>query len=428
VIANTLLMQTQMNNINVYDIAKSTWYTQSTSGPTPKIRVNPCAVVAAAADGSSYNVYMFGGQNLIPFGEQIQYNDMWILSLPSFTWIQVDQSGQSVPYGRAGATCNIWDAQMVMVGGYVGDQLSCDSPGIYVFDLSTLKWMNQFTALNAGSNNPFNQQSAQLANATSPGGLEGSYNYQVPDAVISVIGGSKTGGATITAPIASATEGPLATGKPITYTVTNPDGSTATGVTGGSNNMIDPGMSSPNSGPRIAAIVVGVVAGLLAILAGYLAFCAYIYRKQVQLYKRHAELLQAQQDNNQNSLAGAGAGAGLLAAAAKSSSEKSPSHHRFSSSNHGGLGRNSEIGSVHSTSVVGADGADLAPVTTAGGYTSLLPAGAGRAAGMNVNTSYNNKRRDSADSGVEDLLAYHEPTFVGVMLHPRRSLRIVNRD
>lgn len=423
-----------MNNINVYDIAKSTWYTQSTSGPTPKIRVNPCAVVAAAADGSSYNVYMFGGQNLIPFGEQIQYNDMWILSLPSFTWIQVDQTGQSVPYGRAGATCNIWDAQMVMVGGYVGDQLSCDSPGIYVFDLSTLKWMNQYTALNAGSNNPFNQQSAQLANATSPGGLEGSYNYQVPDAVISVIGGTKTGGATITAPIASATEGPLATGKPITYTVTNPDGSTATGVTGGSNNMNDPSISSGNSGPRIAAIVVGVVAGLLLILAGYLAFCAYIYRKQVHLYKRHAELLQAQQDNHhQNSLAGAGAG--LLAA--KSSSEKSPSHHRFSSSNHGGggLGRNSEIGSVHSTSVVGGEGGDtLGPMnTTAGGYTSLLPAGAG-GAGMNTNlnmnrdTSYNNKRRDSADSGVEDLLAYQEPTFVGVMLHPRRSLRIVNRD
>ena len=49
-----------MNAINVYDIATSSWYIQSTSGETPKIRVNPCAVVAAAADGSSYNVYMFG--------------------------------------------------------------------------------------------------------------------------------------------------------------------------------------------------------------------------------------------------------------------------------------------------------------------------------------------------------------------------------
>jgi hypothetical protein len=52
----------QMNIIDVYDVANSTWYRQATSGPTPKPRVNPCAVVAASADGSSYSVYMFGGR------------------------------------------------------------------------------------------------------------------------------------------------------------------------------------------------------------------------------------------------------------------------------------------------------------------------------------------------------------------------------
>jgi hypothetical protein len=41
---------TQMNEVDVYDIANSTWYRQATSGPTPDIRVNPCAVVAAAAE------------------------------------------------------------------------------------------------------------------------------------------------------------------------------------------------------------------------------------------------------------------------------------------------------------------------------------------------------------------------------------------
>ena len=49
-----------MNNVNIFDIATSSWYTQSTSGQTPNIRVNPCAVIAAAQDGSSYNIYMFG--------------------------------------------------------------------------------------------------------------------------------------------------------------------------------------------------------------------------------------------------------------------------------------------------------------------------------------------------------------------------------
>lgn len=42
--------QTQLNVIDVYDIAGSTWYKQGTSGTTPPFRVNACAVVAAAAE------------------------------------------------------------------------------------------------------------------------------------------------------------------------------------------------------------------------------------------------------------------------------------------------------------------------------------------------------------------------------------------
>lgn len=41
---------TQMDEVDIFDIAGSTWYRQSTSGPTPEVRVNPCAVVAAAAE------------------------------------------------------------------------------------------------------------------------------------------------------------------------------------------------------------------------------------------------------------------------------------------------------------------------------------------------------------------------------------------
>ena len=53
-----------MNVVNVYDIATSSWYTQYTNGEYPDVRVNPCSVVAAAPDGSSYNIYMFGGMAL----------------------------------------------------------------------------------------------------------------------------------------------------------------------------------------------------------------------------------------------------------------------------------------------------------------------------------------------------------------------------
>lgn len=39
-----------MNVIDVYDIANSTWYKQSTSGDLPDYRVNTCTTVAVAAE------------------------------------------------------------------------------------------------------------------------------------------------------------------------------------------------------------------------------------------------------------------------------------------------------------------------------------------------------------------------------------------
>ncbi|KAK0948707.1 hypothetical protein LTS01_025992, partial [Friedmanniomyces endolithicus] len=83
----------------------------------------------------------------------------------------------------------------------------------------------------------------------------------------------------------------MATGRAITYTVTQPNGATITetGTSGSS-----AGSANARQGPNIAAIVVGVICGILFIVACYLAFCAYVYRRQLKLYKRHVEMSQAQ--------------------------------------------------------------------------------------------------------------------------------------
>ena len=377
---------TQTNVIDVFDIASSKWYKQSTAGTSPPIRVNPCAVAASAADGSSTNIYMYGGQNLIPAGEQTQYDDMWILTVPSFTWIQVDQSGQAKPPARAGHACNIWDAQIVVVGGYVAQNLSCDSPGIYVFDASELKWVNSFTALQGG--NALNQQASQNQNAA---GLSGSYGYQVPAAVQSVIGGQATGGATITAPAVSATDGPLATGKPIIYTVTGPGGATITQTATPSG-----GSSGGSSGPNIAAIVAGVVAGVLLIVACYLGFCAYVYRRQLQLYKNHVAMSQR-------------------AAAAGGANEKTGFMlgNRTSAENSSGRGNHS---TDQSSGPSGNRGSAMGNSAGTSGRAGVLGASAPLG-----DTS-------TANSSTEDLMTGQEPSFVGVLLNPRRSLRVINRD
>ena len=341
---------TSLNIIDVYDIATSTWYRQSTSGTAPKPRVNPCAVVAAAADGSSYQVYLYAGQSLAADAtQQVQYDDMWILSVPSFTWMEVDTSKQSVPPGRAGHSCHMWDGQMISVGGYVGD-IGCEQ-GYYVFNASSLEWQNTFNSMSDHADNPLSQQTSQLGKST---GMQGSYGYQVPIPVQSAIGGGPSGGATATSPVQTAIDGPLATGSPLSYPVTggtdpSDSGGSASGSSGGSS-------SSSSSTNNTGAIVAGVVAGVAGLIALYLGYVTFVYRKRMKEYKENVDRF------------------GWMPSK-ESSQENSRGRSR-------------------------------------GTYE---PVGASDGIGH---------RRTSST----DLLGGREPTFVGIMLHPRRSLRVTNPD
>lgn len=392
---------TQMNVIDVFDIAKSTWYKQSTSGPTPPIRVNPCAVAQSAPDGSSIQVYMYGGQNLVPAGSQIQYDDVWVLTLPSFTWIKVDTSNQSVPPARAGHTCNSWNAQMVVVGGYVGTQLECDTPGIYVFNLSSLTWENSYTALQGG--NSLNQQKSQEKDTNAMGG---TYGYEVPAAVQNVIGGSALGGATVTAPAQTATAGPFATGSPVTYTITGTGGPVVTETSSpnpGSGGSGSGGGGS--SGSNVGAIVASVIAGLFAVLAAYLGFCTWVYRRQLRLYKNHVAMAQRAHLGTPGVI-----GAGIPAPAAKFSGQ--PSGQKSSFDGRSGTGaEGSSSGSGHGS---GRPGSGRMPYQQFGSNNPYV--------------SQVNDNMSTANSSTEDLLSGQEPSFLGVFLNPRRSLRVVNRD
>ena len=293
---------------------------------------------------------------------------------------------------------------MVMVGGYLGNSsngLTCEA-GIYVFDLSNLQWMTQFTSLSGSggstSPNPLNQQPAQRSHGTDPGGLEGSYGYQVPEVVISVIGGDKNGGATVTKPAAGATAGPVATGKPITYTITGPNGGVATETAAPGSGGGSASSDSGNGGPNIAAIVVGVICGLLLVVICYLLFCLYVYRKQLKLYKRHVEMSQRQ---------ALGEKPPAIPGLWTSDSNKTSTEGRREG--------NALLGAGEGSSHVGSKGVSH---SGSGGQTSSTAAAPG----------FQSVRRSSQHSSTDDLLAGQQPTFVGVMLNPRRSLRVVNRD
>jgi len=301
--------------LDVYDIKTSEWYHQKTTGTAPSNRVNACAVIASAPDASSFQIYLFGGQNLAS-EEQTQYSDMYILSIPSFTWIKVDQEGGARPAGRAGHTCSLRDGQMIIVGGYTGRDTGCDSPGIYVFNATSLRWTSEYKALDHEPD--FHPENSVLG---------GSYGYQVPAPVASVIGGGPDGGATATTPASGpATGGPFATGKPPVFTVTAPGGGgTATvtqwgpgaTTTGG----VKPGPAGSNThtddNRRAGLIAAGVIAGLAGLAAIYLGYCAWLYRRQVRAYKTHLAVA------NRYSAPGTGSTSGFAAFFGRKGSKES---------------------------------------------------------------------------------------------------------
>ncbi|RPB02667.1 hypothetical protein L873DRAFT_1673270 [Choiromyces venosus 120613-1] len=302
----------QLNIVDVYDISKSQWTKQATDGPTPKYRVNPCAAVASAADGSSHNIYFFGGQNLVPYAEQKQYDDFWILTIPSFTWIQIDTNRQNVPPARAGHSCQMYGGNMIVIGGYVGQELSCDSPGIYVFNASGASWTKGFAASTSKDNK--GESNAVLA---------GPAEYKVPQVVIDVIGGDAYGGARVTKPArAPDQDSPIASGKPGDYkyttislrptgavaTVTNADGSVTT-----STSVSRSGGGGSGSTPNIGAIVGGAIGGI-ACLVILIFLGAYIwYRKKIrELREASAKLAESNGHSRRMSEAGLGENSGIL--------------------------------------------------------------------------------------------------------------------
>ncbi|KAK5122577.1 hypothetical protein LTR85_003840 [Meristemomyces frigidus] len=165
-----------LSTIYLYDIGSGKYYAQSTSGTTPGMRRRFCGGVSWADDHSSY---FYGG--LPPYGEQgLGFGDVWILSIPSFTWTQWYPSS----YEHHSLSCNVIDqSQVIIMGGYFpnSSNIDCDAKSIWgqhnlnlgAEDVDAVEWY-QF-----------------LPNVTS---------YEVPTTIVDVIGGGRTGGATLTTP------------------------------------------------------------------------------------------------------------------------------------------------------------------------------------------------------------------------------------
>ena len=146
----------------VYDIHNSQWYSQKTSGKTPERRISACTVVIPSQDKTSWNIFLHGGGSLGGNTGKV-YGDTWVLSLPSFQWVLVDQGGDP----KFEHTCHVIKGnQMLVVGGrdklqdfegtpttnYIWDprRWSCLKQGVISsMNLNTFEWGTEVPAKEA---------------------------------------------------------------------------------------------------------------------------------------------------------------------------------------------------------------------------------------------------------------------------------------
>lgn len=169
------------DTVDVFDIASylaeprdnGTWYSQTTSGDIPPSRLDFCTALFSAPDNSSHNIYLYGGRDPTGLNGTIFYDDIYVLSLPSFTWIKVF-TGTAPRYGH---TCHIvGKRQLLTSGGQARSEKQCDweRKAVAILDVPTLAWGSVYNA----QDDPF----------------------VIGDYIIGKIGGHKQGGATLKTP------------------------------------------------------------------------------------------------------------------------------------------------------------------------------------------------------------------------------------
>ncbi|KAF3937968.1 hypothetical protein ABW19_dt0204040 [Dactylella cylindrospora] len=162
-----------LRTVEVYDINAKEWYLQNTTGQIPPTGIaQHCAVVASAKDGSSHQIYVYGGyQGQAPVSPIPYYDDVYVLSIPAFEWIKVYNGTNSL--ARKGHKCvKPLPDQMFIIGGRPINENNCIDM-VRVFNLNKLEFEDKYD----------------------PASYE---EYEVPEQIFNVIGGDKDGGATKT--------------------------------------------------------------------------------------------------------------------------------------------------------------------------------------------------------------------------------------
>ncbi|KAL6715932.1 hypothetical protein ACLMJK_006894 [Lecanora helva] len=250
-----------MNVIDVFDVASyyssstpdGVWYRQSTSGETPDGRIDFCVIQASATDGSSHNLYVYGGRG----PDDVFFDDVWVLSLPGFVWTKIYQGNSP----RAGHTCHrVGSRTMITVGGtantdYGSPPCDWETKGVGVFEISDVTWGSKYNATQS--------------------------KYTVPSQVVAQIGGNQRGGATMRQPVNGFSQTELA--KLFNVKVSTP--------------ATPPTPDRPRPKHTIAPLIGGLIGGIAFLI--FAAAAIFYYKRTIQHFWSRVPDPRQEMDDNQ---------------------------------------------------------------------------------------------------------------------------------
>lgn len=147
-----------MHTVTLLDPITKDWYQQTIPGTVPSVRNRFCSVVAsdprplsAANNTGTTEIFMYAGYAGVLGAGNEQYDEVWVLSIPAFSWQRVDASQKSARYGH---TCHlVGGRQMLSIGGVDASQQDAWSTpdytninGLGVFDLVQNTWSAGYNA------------------------------------------------------------------------------------------------------------------------------------------------------------------------------------------------------------------------------------------------------------------------------------------
>ncbi|XP_044715694.1 kelch motif domain-containing protein [Hirsutella rhossiliensis] len=280
-----------LDKVFVFDAAGNSWSIQTATGEIPQNRRQFCIDVAWAPDRSSFNIYLWGGLSVPPPAvNATSFNDIYILTLPSFIWVKAypDHHGNvTLPDGHYSSSCNMVKSmsQLFVIGGTYTDTDKCD--------LGVTAWAQHsfWTGTNQNAGDDQTYWAVPDPNVTS---------NVVPIDVYNVVGGNKYGGATRVGPKAGFDSGNKPLQDLLERRPSIPPRSPTRHVPGPTNSSTPPPGPALSTG-AIVGIAIGGAAGLVLVL-----FLWFLIGKMVA----HRQEERRQSGMTQFSCSGGGSKAG----------------------------------------------------------------------------------------------------------------------